>query len=448
MVMSKQHTLIIGMGKTGVSIARHLHASQQKFSIYDTRPKPLDIDFFTTTYPEVAIYCQSYPAELLDTVDKIICSPGVAMHEIILQDALRRQIPIENDLDCLMKLITAPVIGITGSNGKSTVTTLLGLMCKAQGLNTAVGGNLGTPVLDLYYAHKDYDIWVLELSSFQLLHAQELKLKAATILNISPDHIDYHGSMSAYVAAKHRIYTQAEMLLCNRDDVLTVPRVRTSMQQSFGLSAPNKNQWGLINTQNGPALAYENEVIIQTAELKMQGRHNWLNALAACALARSVGITDFVIKQVLQTFPGLEHRTESVGKWNGISFINDSKGTNLGATYAAIEGLGPTLNTAKIVLIAGGQGKGADFSPMRELLRKYVRHVVLIGQDAALIAKQWRGCVAISHAKQLRQAVYLARELAAAGDVVLLSPACASLDMFKNYEDRGQQFIKLVQEFI
>jgi UDP-N-acetylmuramoylalanine--D-glutamate ligase len=437
--------LMIGLGKTGFSIARHLQATGQDFIAYDTRLEPADLKKFQELYPNIEVFCHDYPPQLLEKIDKIICSPGVALHEEILQEAMAKNIPIQNDLDCLMELIDAPVIGITGSNGKSTVTTLVGLMCQAQGLNTAIGGNLGTPVLDLYYANPHYDIWVLELSSFQLLHMQHLKLKAATILNVSPDHIDYHGSMDAYVSAKQRIYENTDMLIYNRDDELSAPKSRALHEESFGLSSPKKNQWGILNTEHGQVIAFEDSVYLSVNELKIKGRHNWLNAMAASALAKYVGVSDVAIKQVLKDFPGLEHRTQWVSHRQGITFINDSKGTNLGATYAAIEGLGPTLNHGKIVLIAGGQGKGADFTPMRTLLEKYVRYVVLIGQDAKLLEQQWQNTVEMQCAATLLEAVNMANEKAQAGDIVLLSPACASLDMFKNYEDRGQQFEKLVK---
>lgn len=440
----KKSILVIGLGKTGFSIARFLESQRQPFIAYDTRLQPPDLQEFQQKYPEVTCYCHDYPDDLLEHIDKIICSPGVALHEEILQDALAKGIVIENDLDCLMRLIDAPVIGITGSNGKSTVTTLVGLMCQEQGFNTAVGGNLGTPVLELYQEKPNADIWILELSSFQLLHAQPIPLKAATILNISADHIDYHGSMDAYVAAKQRIFEQTEMLIFNRQDVHTLPRIHAKYQESFGLTVPKHQEWGIVQTPEGEAIAFEDDVYILTKNLKLQGRHNWQNVMAACALARYVGVSKKAMKQVLSEFSGLAHRTQWVASIDGVTYVNDSKGTNLGATFAALEGMGPTL-AGKIVLIAGGQSKGADLCAIRPLLEKYVRHVVLIGQDAPLIAHQWQGAVDLIHASDLKEALDIARLHAQADDMVLLSPACASLDMFKNFEDRGRQFVTLVK---
>jgi UDP-N-acetylmuramoylalanine--D-glutamate ligase len=441
--MSKK-ILILGLGKTGFSIARHLKNQGLEFIAYDTRPHPPALNQFQQLYPDVEVYCHDYPHHFLDNIEKIISSPGIALHEEILQEAMKKGLRLENDLDCLMALVKAPIIGITGSNGKSTVTTLVGEMCQAAGMKTAVGGNLGTPVLDLFYENPHYDIWVLELSSFQLLHMQSLRLKAATILNLSPDHLDYHGSMSAYAAAKQRIFENTEMLVFNREDLETFPKMQASFQESFGLSEPITHEWGLKATSQGKVIAYENQTFIALSDLKLTGLHNSLNVMAACALARFVGVPDKCILKVLKNFSGLEHRTQWVAQRDGVIYINDSKGTNLGATYAAIEGIGPTLE-GKIVLIAGGQGKGADFTPMRSLLKQYVSCVILIGQDAKLLERQWQGTVPLMYAHHLNEAVLLASQHAHCGDIVLLSPACASLDMFKNYEDRGHQFMNAVK---
>lgn len=440
----KKSILVVGLGKTGFSIARFLKSNNKAFIVYDTRLKPPELEKFKQMFPEVTCYSHDYPHDLLDQIEKIICSPGVPLHEEILQDAIVKGIRIENDLDCLMRLIDAPVVGITGSNGKSTVTTLVGLMCQAQGFKTAVGGNLGTPVLDLYEQNSHADIWVLELSSFQLLHMQNVRLSAATILNVSADHIDYHGSMESYVTAKQRIYEQTDMLIYNRHDELTLPKIHAKHQESFGLSQPGQHQWGIVQTAQGEAIAYQDEIYIFTKDLKLQGQHNWLNVMSSCALARYVGVSKAAMIKVLQEFGGLPHRTEWVANIEGVTYINDSKGTNFGATFAALEGMGPTLR-GKMVLIAGGQAKGADLTAMRPLLEKYVRHVVLIGQDAEQISSQWLGAVSLERAENLKQAVDLAKSHAKEGDVVLLSPACASLDMFKNFEDRGTQFMTLVK---
>ncbi|NBX84014.1 MAG: UDP-N-acetylmuramoyl-L-alanine--D-glutamate ligase [Gammaproteobacteria bacterium] len=436
--------LVLGLGKTGFSIARYMQHMGKNFAIYDTRLNPPDLDKFKQAFPNIAVYCQAYEDALLDSVEKIICSPGVSPSESIMQKALERHIPIESELDCLADEISVPVIAITGSNGKSTVTTLVGEMAKRAGLKVAVGGNLGTPVLDMLLDAHDYDLWVLELSSFQLNFMHRLRIKAATILNISPDHLDWHGSMDNYIAAKHQIYKHAEYVIFNRDDMHTYPHNVTGISQSFGLSIPvSDTEWGLSNMD----LMQGHEVWISVRDLKLQGQHNWMNVLAAMGLAHAAAIEKKAIIDVLKSFSGLSHRTQWAGAINGIVFINDSKGTNLGATQAAIEGIGPTIS-GKLILIAGGLGKGADFSPLRETLQHYVKKVILIGKDADLLAQYWEGAALLQKVASLQQAVIEAHASATAGDLVLLSPACASFDMFKGYEHRGEEFVKYVRELM
>ena len=436
--------LVLGLGKTGFSIARYLRHLGKNFAMYDTRLNPPDLDKFIQEYPNVPVYCQAYDASLLDNIEKIICSPGISPAESIMQEAMARNIPIESELDCLADEISAPVIAITGSNGKSTVTTLVGDMAKHAGLKVAVGGNLGTPVLDMLLDAQDYDLWVLELSSFQLNFMHRLHIKAATILNISPDHLDWHGSMENYIAAKHQIYTHAEYLIFNRDDVHTYPHDVAGISQSFGLSAPvSDTEWGLSNKK----LVQGHDAWISVRDLKLQGQHNWMNVLAAMGLAHAAGIEKAVIIDVLKSFAGLSHRTQWAGAIDGIVFINDSKGTNLGATQAAIEGIGPTIS-GKLILIAGGLGKGADFSPLREALQHYVKKVILIGKDADLLAQFWEGATLLQKVASLQQAVIEAHASAEPGDLVLLSPACASFDMFNGYEHRGEAFVKYVRELM
>jgi UDP-N-acetylmuramoylalanine--D-glutamate ligase len=436
--------LVLGLGKTGFSIARYLRHLGKDFAMYDTRLNPPNLDNFKQAFPNVDVYCQNFDDALLDNVEKIICSPGVSPSESIMQRAIHRHIPIESELDCLADEISSPVIAITGSNGKSTVTTLVGEMAKHAGLKVAVGGNLGTPVLDMLLDAHGYDLWVLELSSFQLNYMQRLKIKAATILNISPDHLDWHGSMDNYIAAKHQIFAHAEYVIFNRDDMHTHPHSVAGTLQSFGLSVPGSDrEWGLSNME----LVHGDDVWISVRDLKLQGQHNWLNVLAAMALAHAAAIPKTTICEVLKSFAGLSHRTQWAGAIDGIVFINDSKGTNLGATQAAIEGIGPTIS-GKLILIAGGLGKGADFSPLRGALQHYVKKVILIGKDADLLAQYWEGATHLQKADSLKEAVIEAHASAEQGDLVLLSPACASFDMFKGYEHRGEAFVKYVKELM
>lgn len=442
--MPKQ-LLVLGLGKTGLSIVRYLQRHHIDCVVYDTRENPPEKEYFKELYPNLKLVLGDYPSNFLDAISKILTSPGLAPSTPLLQDAVQRGIPIESDFDVFADLINAPVLGITGANGKSTVTTLVGEMIKAAGINVAVGGNLGTPVLDLVEENPAAELWVFELSSFQLLYTHRLRFEAATILNITPDHIDFHGSMTNYIDAKQGIYKTSKTAIFSREDALSYPQHTQQNQISFGLSAPpSAKDWGIIHTNTGPALARGNDIWLKTSEMKIQGRHNWLNALAAMALAAHVGIPREVICQVLKTFTGLRHRAEWVREVTGVKYVNDSKATNLGASLAAIEGIGPTV-AGKIVLIAGGIGKGADFKHMRKALEKYVGHVVLIGKDANILADDWEGASPIHYARDLKDAVMQSKMLAKPGDMVLLSPACASLDMFKDYQDRGEQFIDCVK---
>jgi UDP-N-acetylmuramoylalanine--D-glutamate ligase len=442
--MPKQ-LLVLGLGKTGLSIIRYLRNHQIDCMVYDTRENPPEKSHFISLYPHIELVLGQYPSDMLDSVAKIITSPGLAPSTPLLREAKQRGIPIESDFDIFADLIDAPVVGITGANGKSTVTTLVGEMAAKAGIDVAVGGNLGTPVLDLLEENPHAKLWVFELSSAQLLYTHRLHFTAATILNITPDHIDFHGSMTNYIDAKQGIYKTTNVAIFSREDALSYPQFPQQTQISFGLSNPPRaDDWGIIETNDGPALAQGDDVWLQTNEMKIQGRHNWLNALAAMALASQVGISKEAICSVLKSFTGLRHRAEWVREISGVSYVNDSKATNLGASLAAIEGIGPTIS-GKIILIAGGLGKGAEFKTMRCALEKYVSHAVLIGKDANILADDWEGACQIHHANNLIEAIKISSGIAHKGDMVLLSPACASLDMFKDYEDRGEQFIDCVK---
>ena len=447
MITLAKQILMIGLGTTGFSIAKYLTFKQQAFIAYDTRQEPPRLDEFKAEFPQIEIYCEAYPVHLLDDIAKIIVSPGVAPDCSLLKEAHARKICIENDLDILADEIKKTrVVAITGSNGKSTVTSWVGEIAKQAGLSVAVGGNLGTPVLDLWLEKPNYDLWVLELSSFQLAAVRHFNITASVILNVSPDHLDIHGSMENYIAAKQRIYEFSTNLVFNRDDVNTWPKRSDVPAQSFGLSTPiHDYEWGIIQQGQDCYLARGLNVWLNVKQLKLKGKHNWQNALAVCALAYSLGMSKQEIVKGLENFTGLHHRTEWVASLNGVTYINDSKGTNLGASVAAIDGIGPTIS-GKIILIAGGLGKGADFTPMRQSLMRYVKHVVLIGKDAPLLAEHWQGAVEMSMSQSLQDAVEKASSVASPGDVVLLSPACASFDMFNGYEHRGQVFSQLVED--
>ncbi len=438
--------LILGLGKTGHSIARFLKRRNKPFVIFDTRSSPAGLTEFNTEFPGVNVYLENLPVDLYPRLTGIISSPGVALDHPVMQNAIAKGIPVIGDIECLAREVQAPIIAITGTNGKSTVTTLVGEMAKAAGLSVAVAGNIGAPVLDLLDDQVPYDLWVLELSSFQLDLTNSLAPIAATILNVSPDHLDRHHSLDAYIQAKQRIYHQAKFLLYNREDSLTVPppaRASGLCTGSFGLDAPESLTWGLITEGNTNYLAYGQKKLMPVDALLIKGRHNWSNALAACALAQVAGIDFSHMIDVLQRFAGLPHRSQWVRTLDGVEWINDSKGTNIGATISAISGIGGSMQ-GKIVLIAGGQGKGADFTELRSPMTDFVRSVVLIGEDADMIEQAIADSVHVLRAFSLDEAVTVAKNEAKPGDVVLLSPACASLDMFRDFNHRGDVFTAVV----
>lgn len=471
--------LIAGLGKTGLSVARYLRRTNKPFVAFDTRAQAPGIAEFTQEFPNVSLYIQDVPDELINQLSDIIASPGLSLDTPFLKKALRAGVAIYGDIECLAREIRAPVIAITGTNGKSTVTTLVGEMAKAAGYKVAVAGNIGTPVLDLLDDEHQYDLWVLELSSFQLDLTYSLEPIAATILNVSPDHLDRHHTMDAYIQAKQRIYHQAHTVLFNRDDHYTAPiafshdeasisreprsnysscaskgsslhvwnegnSLREDVNRiSFGKNVPEKNNWGLINQENKIYLAKGSTCFLPVEAVLIKGVHNWFNALAACALADAAGITQQHIIEVLTAFTGLPHRCQWVRTLDDVDWINDSKGTNIGATISAINGIGGSMQ-GKIVLIAGGQGKGADFTELAQPIADYVRSIVLIGEDADKIEAALADVVPITRASSLDNAVAVAKSQAKPGDVVLLSPACASLDMFRDFNHRGEAFASLV----
>ncbi|MGC1182122.1 UDP-N-acetylmuramoyl-L-alanine--D-glutamate ligase [Legionella sp.] len=435
--------LVAGLGKTGLSVARYLHRNNKSFVAFDTRSEAPNLAEFSTEFPDIQVYVQHVPEDVFSQLTDIIASPGLSLDTPFLLRAIQAGIAVYSDIECLAREIHTPVIAITGTNGKSTVTTLVGEMARIAGYNVAVAGNIGTPVLDMLNDEHHYDLWVLELSSFQLDLTYSLAPVVATILNVSPDHLDRHHTMDAYVQAKQRIYHKTQLALFNRDDSYTVPAIQVN-SISFGKEEPGANNWGLINLEGKVYLAKGNTCFLPTESVLIKGVHNWFNALAACALADAVGIPQHHIIKVLTTFPGLFHRCQWVRTLDGVDWINDSKGTNIGATSSAINGLGGSMQ-GKIVLIAGGQGKGADFRELTQAVADFVRAIVLIGEDADKIEAALDTVVPIARASSLDNAVALAKTQAKPGDVVLLSPACASLDMFRDFNHRGALFTSLVE---
>lgn len=447
----QKFTLVVGLGQTGQSIARYLHHKNLPFAVFDTREAPPGEALFRKAYPKIKLYLKTYPQNLYKNISRIICSPGVSLDIALIQEARARNILIESDIDCLAREVHAPLVAITGTNGKSTVTCLLGEMAKTAGMKTAVAGNIGTPVLDLFLDESGlFDVWVLELSSFQLELTCALRPVAATILNISPDHLDRHHNIEAYRAAKQRVYRGAQGCVFNRDDVETKPNLESLQADacviSYGSDEPlSQNAWGLRrDASNQLCLARGDTLILPVDEISMKGRHNWMNALATCALAEMLKIPMDVCVSVLKRFSGLPHRCQKIRVLDDVMWINDSKGTNVGATESAIAGLGPSTQ-GKLVLIAGGQGKGGDFQALRESISRHVRVLILIGEDAKLLDEALCDVVHVHHASSLDDAVKHAKLCAEPGDAVLLSPACASFDMFNSFNHRGEVFTTLVE---
>lgn len=436
--------VIVGLGKTGMSCVRFLAEKQLPFKVMDTRQEPPGIDHFREEFPDVPVHLGSLNQEWLNQADELVVSPGMALATPEIAEALKAGAEAVGDIELFCRYADAPVIAITGSNGKSTVTTLVGEMAREAGVKVGVGGNIGTPVLDLL--GQDYELFVLELSSFQLETTHSLRAAAATILNLSPDHMDRYESMVDYHRAKQRIYRGCQHAVYNKQDALTTPLLPQAVPATaFTEGKPDLNDYGLLEDSEGTWLCKGVTRLLNAAEMKLPGRHNQANALTALALGEAVGLPLDSMLEVLKRFTGLSHRCEWVAEKDGITWINDSKATNVGASVAALEGLGQTLQ-GKIVLIAGGDGKGADFQGLRKPLEKYGREVVLIGRDAPHIEQAVEGAIPVSHADTLADAVVCAESASQEGDLVLLAPACASFDMFKSFEQRGELFSQLVRE--
>lgn len=431
---------VVGLGVTGLSCARYLHHLGISFSVMDTRTNPPGLDTLLSLFPNVPVTLGQLNLEHLHQADVIVLSPGVSLHTPEIQAELKRGARVIGDIELFASLVKAPVIAITGTNAKSTVTTLVGLMAEAAGCRTEVGGNLGVPALDLLIKDKA-DVYVLELSSFQLETTYSLKPAVAAVLNITPDHLDRYADFNAYQAAKHRIYAGALQAVCNRDDPGTI--IDYLPVTYFGMHKPDASQFGLVESGSHTYLAEGNTLLMPVDELPVLGKHYQANALAALAIGHAFGLPMEPMLRVLKLFQGLPHRCQRVREHHGVRWYNDSKGTNVGATQAAIEGVGGAIS-GKLVLIAGGVGKNADFSTLLPAMTAYVRYVVLIGEAARDIAAVIEGEIPYTFAPTLEEAVRMADAKALSGDCVLLSPACASFDMFQNYEHRGKVFSEIV----
>lgn len=446
----KGTTLVVGLGLSGRAICRHLGRLGVPYMVADTRAAPPGLADFQVAHPGIEVHCGPLTALDLAEVEEVVVSPGIDPHAPGLE-ALAGRIReatgeplLVGEIALFVRACHAPIAAITGSNAKSTVTTLVGEMAREAGVRVAVGGNLGTPALDLLDAAPDAELFVLELSSFQLETTPRLGAETAAFLNLSEDHLDRHGDMAGYRAAKLGIFRGARHGVVNADDPGTWPDGPLSALDRFTTCSPEGDDWGIARRAGRDWLAHGDKPLLPADEMRLPGRHHQANALAALAMGHRLGLPLDAMREVLRRFPGLPHRGELVAEVEGVRWINDSKGTNVGATLAAIEGLGPTLE-GRLILLAGGVGKGADFHPLAAPLARYGREAILFGRDAAQLDQALHGRLPVTRVADLQAALARAVEVAAPGDCVLLSPACASLDQFTDYQARGEAFRRAVK---
>lgn len=433
-------TVIVGLGRTGMSCVRHLRARGVEFAVTDSRATPPEAAALRQLAPEADVAFGGFDPALLDGAAEIIASPGVSLREPFLAAASASNVPIVGDIELFVREARAPIAAITGTNGKSTVTTLVAQMAQAAGKRVLAGGNLGRPALELLEEPVP-ELYVLELSSFQLDTTHSLRAAAATVLNVTPDHMDRYDTIADYAASKARILRNAGAAIVNLDD----PLVRTMGDEAtrvigFSLLKDPAAAYYALTQGADVALMHGDEQIVMLSELKIAGLHNAANALASLAMAQALGLDRQCCVRTLREFPGLAHRSQWVADVSGVRYVDDSKGTNVGATLAAVAGMPGSL-----VLIAGGQGKGQDFAPLAPAFRGKVRHAVLLGQDAKLIADALQGVTTLEFARDMQEAVAMCARAARSGETVLLSPACASLDMFRDYAHRGDVFAAAVR---
>ena len=448
--------VVVGLGQSGLSVANYLTKQGYRVAVTDNQSQPALAD----QLPAAVDIRQfgAIDAELLQQAARIIISPGISLDTDAVAAARRANIPVVSDIQLFCEACTVPIVAITGSNAKSTVTTLVGQMAADAGINVGVGGNIGVPALTLL-ANPDMQLAVLELSSFQLETVSNLGAQVATVLNMSPDHLDRHGDMLGYHQAKHRIFQGAKSVVINREDALTRPLVADNLPRlSTGIHAPDKGHYGLITDPEGQIyLARGTERLLSADKLPIKGRHNLLNAQAALALGELAGLPLDSMLNTLQQFTGLEHRCQYVATAAGIDYFNDSKGTNIGSTMAAIEGLGAVYapKDGKLLLILGGQGKGQQFGELTPFINQYVSQVLFIGEDAKQIEQHLRAAklsdeVALHQCQTLENAFATIQQVTISSlsqvQAVLLSPACASFDQFSGYAARGEHFSQLVSQ--
>ncbi|MBA55769.1 MAG: UDP-N-acetylmuramoyl-L-alanine--D-glutamate ligase [Pseudomonadales bacterium] len=441
----KNKHVVIGLGKTGLSCVRFLKRLGCDVAVIDTRSEPPGKEELAQDFADVKLHCGDLNQFDLTKASELVVSPGIAIQTPAIAKAIAAGVPCSGDVELFAKSVDAPVIAVTGSNGKSTVVSIIGKALEALGYNVCVAGNIGLPVLDALSSAIDVDVWVLELSSFQLETTHSLRAKIAVNLNVTEDHMDRYGSLDEYAMAKQRIFEGCDAAVYWLDDHRSKPVQGGRTQLPFGGDESAHGRF-YVNTDRQPNQVMDgSRSVLSADDLHIRGAHNLLN-VAACltVLAEFCGGRYVDALDAIKAFPGLPHRCQWVADINGVAWINDSKGTNVGSTVAAVKGLDGSVN-GNLYLIAGGEGKGADFSPLADALKDKVAEVVVFGRDAQQIQRAVSGVVAVEMVETMPQAVELLKSKAKAGDVVLFSPACASFDQFKNYEDRGYQFIAAVR---
>jgi UDP-N-acetylmuramoylalanine--D-glutamate ligase len=438
--MTATRAVVAGLGKTGHSVIRHLLARGWQLTATDTRRAPPGLDELRAMAPGLRIALGGLDVGLLSDVDYVVASPGLPQSDPFFVAARSLGVPVIGDIELFARSGEHRVVGITGTNGKSTVTSLVALMGRQAGLATRAGGNLAPPALDLLQG-EPADLYVLELSSYQLETTYSLRLAAATVLNVTPDHLDRYADAASYAAAKARIFERCGTAVLNADDPIVAGMASAAQRRlSFSLRAQSGADYVLRRINGAEWLCAGEEPLLRLDELRIVGHHNAANALAALALGDALGLQRDAMLRALRDFPGLPHRAAWVADVAGVRYVNDSKGTNVGATLAAVAGFpGPLL------LILGGDGKNQDFKPLRAAFAGKVRRALLIGRDAQAVAAALRGVCELEFCDSLEAAVVAAARTARAGDTVLLSPACASLDMFRDYTHRGEVFAEAVR---
>ena len=442
-IQEKYDVIVVGLGITGMSCVRYLSRNFSKLAVVDSRHEPPQLNTLHSEFPEIPVFLGEYDQNLFSSTEMLIVSPGVPLSNSVIQKAMEKGVDISGDIEIFLEKAIAPVIAITGSNGKSTVAKLISEMISASGRRVLLGGNIGTPALSLLEFDVP-DFYVLELSSFQLELIKHIDAIVSIVLNVSEDHMDRYRNFQEYFLAKKKIFMGNGIKVINLDDTVVQSMVDIDDNViSFTHNAPDDGTFGIMLFDDVEWICFGKQKIIKVSDIRIRGRHNILNSLAGLALGHAIGLDFMHMVETLKRFKGLPHRCEAIANIDGVDWIDDSKGTNPGATCAAVEGL---ANGKNIILIAGGDAKGADLSSLGLSVKERVHTAILIGKDALKLEQVISDNCKIIHATSLEAAVKTAKQLASSGDTVLLSPACSSLDMFTDYTERGEEFTRHVKQ--